>query len=563
LPQINAPTAWNSSVGTGVIIAILDTGVDGTHPDLAPQMVPGWNMYDNNSDTSDVYGHGTAVAGTAAAATNNSIGVASVAGGARIMPVRISDPNGYAYWSTVAQGITWAADHGARVGNLSYQGASGSSTIISAAQYLRSKGGVLITAAGNTGASDSTSPTSYITVVSATDQNDQLCSFSTYGSFVDLSAPGTGIVTTNRGGGYGTWWGTSFATPIVAAAAALVIGERPDFTPSQVDATLASSAVDLGAAGKDVYYGAGRVNAAAAVQLAAQTNATDTTAPSVAIASPTGGTVSGLVSVSVTASDNVGVARVDLRVNGSVVLSDTVSPYQFAWDSTTVPNGTVTLTAVAYDAAGNAATSAPVSVNVSNTTITSDTTPPSVAIASPTGGTVSGTIGVSVSASDNVGVTRVDLRVNGGTIASSNVAPYNFAWDTTTSANGGVTLTAVAYDGAGNSTVSAPVSVNVSNTVSTPSVTDTTPPTVSITSPSNGARVSGTVAVSTSASDNGGASGIKQSLYIDGVLKATASGSTLNYKWNTRKVAAGTHTLQVTASDAAGNTASVSISVSR
>src|SRR6185437_15551298 len=96
LSKINAPFAWDAATGAGVIIAILDTGVDGTHPDLAAQMVPGWNFYDNNSNTSDVNGHGTAVAGAAAATTNNAIGVASVAGGAKIMPVRIADPSAYA-----------------------------------------------------------------------------------------------------------------------------------------------------------------------------------------------------------------------------------------------------------------------------------------------------------------------------------------------------------------------------------------------------------------------------------------------------------------------------------
>jgi subtilisin family serine protease len=95
LAKIQAAQAWDITQGnSSVIIAILDTGVDGTHPDLAPNLVPGWNFYDNNADTSDVYGHGTAVAGTAVAVGNNAVGVASVAGHCRFMPLRISDPNG-------------------------------------------------------------------------------------------------------------------------------------------------------------------------------------------------------------------------------------------------------------------------------------------------------------------------------------------------------------------------------------------------------------------------------------------------------------------------------------
>ena len=568
LPDIGAPTAWDYATGSGVTIAILDTGVDGTHPDLVSQMVPGWNFYNNSSNTADSNGHGTAVAGTTAAATNNAAGVASVAGGARIMPVVIADPNAWAYWSTVAQGITWAADHGARVASLSYQGASASSTIQSAASYLRSKGGVLFVAAGNTGAIDNTAPTSLMMVVSAIQQGDTLASFSTYGSFVDISAPGNNIISTAMGGGYWNCWGTSFATPIVAATAALILSERPDFTPSQVDATLESTAKDLGAPGYDVYYGYGNVNAAAALQYAASVPlapAPDTMAPTVAVTSPAGGTrVAGTVSVSANASDNVGVTHVDLRVNGVVVASDTTSPYAFSWNSAGVANGTVTLTAAAYDAAGNSAVSSPVAVNVSNTvTPPPDTTPPTVSIASPTGGTVSGNVPVSVNASDNVSVTRVDLLVNGAVVATSNVGPWQFTWNSATVSNGSATLTAKAYDAAGNVATSSTVSVNVSNGVST-SVSDTTPPVVAITSPSNGSTVpSKVVSINTSATDNSGAAGITQRLYIDGVLVTTVQGGALGYNWNARKAASGTHAIKAIATDAAGNSATTQIQVTK
>lgn len=567
LPDVGAPTAWNYSTGKGVVIAILDTGVDGSHPDLATQMVPGWNFYANSSNTADTNGHGTAVAGTAAAATNNSIGVASVAGGAKIMPVVIANPSAYAYWSTVAQGITWAADHGARVENLSYVGASASSTIQSAASYLRSKGGVLYVAAGNTGAIDNTTPTNLMMVVSALQQGDTLASFSTYGSFVDISAPGNNIISTAWTGGYWNCWGTSFATPIVAATAALILSARPDFTANQVDSTLESTAKDLGAPGLDIYYGYGEVNAAGAVEaaIAAPKTVADTTPPTVSIASPTGGTVSGSVTISVNASDNVGVAKVSLAVNGTVIAADSTAPYQFTWNSTSVPNGSVKLAAIASDAAGNTATSAVVTVNVSNvTTSSADTTPPTASIASPTGGTVSGTVTVSVNASDNVGVTQVSLMVNGAIVASGNTAPYGLAWNTTTAGNGTVSLTAKAYDAAGNSTVSAPVSVNVSNGTSAAVAADTTPPVVKITSPANGSVI-GTrnVSITASATDNSGAAGITQKLYIDGGLRTTVTGGSLGYTWNVKKVASGTHTIKVTATDAAGNVASTQIQVTR
>jgi len=118
--KMNVPTAWDVTQGSGVVIAIIDTGVDGTHPDLSSRMVPGWNFYDNNSNTADVQGHGTATAGTAAATLNNGTGVAGIAGQARIMPLRISDTSGTGYFSAIAQAITHAADNGARVASISY-----------------------------------------------------------------------------------------------------------------------------------------------------------------------------------------------------------------------------------------------------------------------------------------------------------------------------------------------------------------------------------------------------------------------------------------------------------
>lgn len=287
LAKINAPTAWDTSTGIGITIAILDSGIDGTHPDLAAQMVPGWNFFDNNSDTTDVYGHGTAVAGVAAAALNNSVGMAGVAGGARVMPVRIADATGHAYWSAAAQGLAWAADHGAQVANISFEGMTASSTMQAAAQYFRSKGGAVIVAAGNTGAVDNTAPTDTMIVVSATDNEDRITNWSTYGSFVDISAPGQNIYSTAMGGGYGTWSGTSMAAPIVAGTAALILALRPELTPEQVGYKLRTTATDLSPIGPRIYFGYGRVNAAAAVLAAnalptakARSKVTTTTAQS-------------------------------------------------------------------------------------------------------------------------------------------------------------------------------------------------------------------------------------------------------------------------------------------
>jgi subtilisin family serine protease len=468
LNKIGAATAWDSVQGAGVIIAILDSGMDSAHPDLAGNAVAGYNTYDNNTSTADVCGHGTKAAGSAAATANNAAGVAGVAGQARIMPVRIAYNNSgscYAYFSTMASGVTWAADHGARVVNISYANVPTSSAVQSAANYLKGKGGLLFVSAGNYNRDEGFAPTDTMIPVSATDSADNRASFSSYGSFVALSAPGAGIYTTVQGGGYGAVNGTSFASPVAAAVAALVMSANPSLSADQVKNILFTTAVDLGTAGRDIYFGYGRVNAAAAVAKAGGTTTTtaDTSAPTVSIAAPLGNsTVSGTVTVNANAADNVGVARVSLKVNSTVVATDYSSPFSFAWDSKGVSNGMATLTAIAYDAAGNVATSTPVSVNVSNstttTTPTSDTVAPVVAITNPTnGGTVHGNVNVTVNASDNSGAAGISmsLYVDGALVASGSGSSMSYSWKPS---NGSHALKAVARDRTGN-TSSSTVSV--------------------------------------------------------------------------------------------------------
>jgi len=190
-----------------------------------------------------------------------------------------------------------------------------------------------------------------------------------------------------------------------------------------------------------------------------------------------------------------------------------------------------------------------------------DTTPPSVSITSPIGGSVSGSVAVSVSATDNVGVTRVDLLANNAMIATTNVAPYKMTWSTASYPNGSVTLKAMAYDAAGNSATSASVVVNVASGGA--GTTDATPPVVAISNPVNGSVVGASVSIKTSATDNSGTTHLTQRVYVDGVLKTTVLGAKVSYTWSTKKVASGVHTIRVTATDAAGNVGSAQVSVSK
>jgi len=278
----------------------------------------------------------------------------------------------------------------------------------------------------------------------------------------------------------------------------------------------------------------------------------DTTPPTVSITSPANGqTISTTVTVSANASDNVGVVGVQFQLDGvNGGAEDTTAPYSIPFDPTTTSNGQHTITAVARDAAGNRTTSAPVTVTVANAP-PPDTTPPTVSITSPSNGqTVPATVTIAASAADNVGVAGVQFRIDGANFgAEDTTAPYSISWNTTGAANGSHTLTAVARDAAGNRTASAPVTVTVANAPPP----DTTPPTVSISSPANGAPISATVTVSASASDNVGVVGVQ--FLLDNGVNGSADVTTAPYSvsWNTATASDGSHTITAVARDAAGN----------
>lgn len=459
LNKIGANVAWDTAQGSGVTIAVVDSGVDSRHPDLVDRLVPGYNFVDGNTNTEDVKDHGTKVAGTAAAALNNGVGVASVAGQVKIMPVRVSNSAGSATLSAVASGITYAADRGARIANVSFGSVASSSSVLSAANYMKSKGGLVFVSAGNSNVDPGYANTSSIIIVAATNSSDLKASFSNFGDHVHLSAPGEAVYTTTWGQAYASVSGTSFSAPVAAGVAALVMSANPGLSNSQVESILFSTAKDLGTAGRDNYFGFGRVDAAAAVgaALAVVTPPADTQSPAASIAKPLGSeTVTGLVPVDVTATDNVGVAKVELYVNGKLQATDAAAPYAFSWDTRSLANGMVNLESRAYDAAGNIGRSSVVSVNVANAVVV-DITAPTVSITNPADGSTvpAGTVQISSTATDDKGAGGLvmTLSINGRQVSSSTgTGSISYGWNTRKLKSGSYTVSVSARDAAGNMT---------------------------------------------------------------------------------------------------------------
>jgi len=279
-------------------------------------------------------------------------------------------------------------------------------------------------------------------------------------------------------------------------------------------------------------------------------SAADTTNPTAAITAPTSGaSVSGSNTVTVNAADNVAVSKVEFLVNGVVEGTSTTAPYSFAWNTTTVPNGSVTLSAKAYDVAGNVDQSG-VSVSVNN--LLPDTIPPTVSVLRPSAGsTPKGTVQVDVGATDNVAVTKVELYVDGVIYAIYGSAPFSMSWNTAAYANGTHILKAKAYDAKGNAGVSVDVSVSIAN--------DTIAPTVSFTAPAASSMVGGKVAVTANATDNFGVTEVE--FYLNGTLKATSTAAPYGFSLDTSALANGTYSLSAKAYDASGNVGQSQISI--
>ncbi|NLD43452.1 MAG: S8 family serine peptidase, partial [Chloroflexi bacterium] len=296
LGAIGAPAAWDVTTGAGsVAIAVVDSGVDLTHPDLAAQLwtnpgetpgngadddgnglvddVHGWNTITNTGDVSDAHGHGTQVVGVLGAAGDNGAGIAGMCWGCRVLAAKAMQDSGAANYSDIAEAVAYAAGQGAGVINVSLGGYADSQTLRTAVQSAAATA-VVVAGAGNDALTTPFYPAAYpeAVAVASVAEGDALAASSNRGPWVDIAAPGEGILTTLAGGGYGEASGTSLATALVAGTAGLLRSAHPEWSPALVRQHLLLTAADIAAQNPDDagMYGTGRLDAGAALAQAPQ-----------------------------------------------------------------------------------------------------------------------------------------------------------------------------------------------------------------------------------------------------------------------------------------------------
>jgi subtilisin family serine protease len=273
LDTIGAPKVWAAGSLRTVKVGLIDTGVDLSHPDLKPILIEGYNAAAPGTPPQDEAGHGTMTAGCIAAAHDNGVGIAGTSNNARIMPVKVGNSA-----SSVVDAMMWAADHAEMISmSLSFKPGmpdypSAIETTKRAADYVMSKKVPMVCSMGNTGSQSRNVPSAFagnevpdLVAVGATDNADKVTSFSTFGPWCSVAAPGRSIMTTALGGGVKSVDGTSFSTPITAGVVAMMLGKGIAHDPGVIKAKLQKTAVDVDAPGKDDRSGAGRIDAYRAV----------------------------------------------------------------------------------------------------------------------------------------------------------------------------------------------------------------------------------------------------------------------------------------------------------
>jgi thermitase len=528
LDRVGVPGAWQRTTGSASItVAVVDTGVDEVS-DISGAVLAGHDFVNDDSDPADDEGHGTEVASVIAARGNNGAHVAGVCWSCKILPVKVLGSDGGGDYSDIAAGITWAADHGADIINLSLGGPDDSQLMRDAVDHAVDAGALVVAAAGNDGVTDREYPAAIepVLAVGASGVADTRYEWSNYGAdWVDVAAPGCNPAQGTDGGVY-DFCGTSSATPMVAGIAALVLAGDPTSTATQLRTALTSTAAPL--AGN--WVANGRVNALRAVQ--SRTPA-GYGAPSVSVSAPAANAyVRGSIAVTASASDSGGsVSGVTLLANGVVVGTDTTAPYSVTWNSAGAPRRSA-LTMVAVDNVGHTA--------AADVAVVADNTAPTVSVTTPVYlAKVRGQVTVAATAADPSGITKVEVIVGGKVVRTDATAPFAPVWDST-GVNGKTDLIVRAYDRAGNTAVA-----------HRGVIADNTAPTVGFRSgPANGAHVSGTVYIGADAGDTYGVRRVQ--LLVGSTVVATDTTSPFSFALSTANRPS-TMVVRLRAYDMAGN----------
>jgi subtilisin family serine protease len=458
LDRIRASRAWDITTGDArIVIAVVDSGIEAAHPDLAGKVLDGWNVRTSSNDARDAHGHGTLGAGAAAAVSNNGTGIAGVTWNCPILPVRVADDFGRASARDAAAGLLWAANHGAKVINLSFAPLWSNSLVKSAAEAAWGRGALVVISAGNGGGTHAAVGYDQALFVGAVDADGRLAAFSDRGPFVDLVAPGTSIYSTSLAGGYRHADGTSFAAPLVAGVAALAWSRNHQLRPVTVQQLVVQSAADLGDAGRDDEFASGMVDALAAVEAAGSASfVADTRPPSLTLTQPRAGALlSGRARLSANADDDWGVADVVLSIDGVPFATDDRSPYQFVIDVAAFSTGPHELTLVATDQAGNRSEAISVGVSFSTPVAGGGSSATAIVFRKPAADSVvSGDVLIEAHVSDAQGLAVVEWWIDEQPVwtaaVSGTSSGVSYVWRGAGGAPGPHLITLQVLDAAGN-----------------------------------------------------------------------------------------------------------------
>lgn len=606
--DIDAFAAWDVTQGSAsVAVAILDTGIDSGHVDLAGKVARSVN-FTNSSTVEDRYGHGTHVAGIVAATTNNGLGVAGTCPNCVLYNVKVLGDDGSGSWGNIAAGINWALDNGAKVINLSLGGSSGSYSLQSSINNAWAKGVVIVAAAGNSNTSSRFYPAYYSNTiaVAATTSRDLRASYSNYGNWVDVAAPGDTILSTTMNDTYGNKSGTSMAAPHVAGLAGLLWSTSYGTSNSSVRSRLQSTADTI--AGTGSLWAYGRVNACKAV---AGNCDQSSSGPVVSIASPANGTVITDVSapllvqvVATDASAAAGSLNVAVSIDGgawnAAAWSAATQRYEWTWNLGGAANGPHTLRARATNAASATTTTDPSYVRIARPVAlpgafqAEDYHAFSDLTAGNSGGAYWNDDVDKESCADGATCYSIGWVEAGEWLAYTTTiaeaGDYTFAFRAATPnsnatirvlvddadvsgaiaipSTGGWQAWATATSGAvslpaGSHTLKLVFGYTGSNpgylfnlnsvTVATAVAVDN-PPSVEIASPASGATIAGQVGVSATASDDAGVTRVE--FFVDGASIGIDpnGGDGWGVTWDSASVGDGTHALTAKATDTAGQT---------